>query len=98
MKSDALALDGSTTAAGNLKRGALGLVLSTCAASSTTTAVITNLTEATDDHYNGRVITFTSGALAGQSSSISDYNGTTKTLTVVALTEAPAENDEFVIS
>jgi hypothetical protein len=98
MKSDFLALRGSTTAADNLEAGATGLVSSTCAAGSTTTSIVTNLTEATDDHYNGRVITFTGGALAGQSSSISDYTGATKTLTVVALTEAPADTDSFVIS
>lgn len=98
MKSDALRLSGSATAADNLEAGALGLVPGTCAAGSTTTAIVTNLTEATDDHYNGRVITFTSGALAGQSTSISDYNGTSKTLTVVQLTEAPADTDSFVIS
>ncbi len=98
MKSDVLAISGSTSAADNLEGGGLGLVVSTCAAGSTTTAVATNLTEATDDHYNGRVITFTSGALAGQTTSISDYNGTTKTLTVVALTEAAADTDAFVIS
>jgi hypothetical protein len=91
-------LSGSSTAADNLEAGATGLVPSTCAAGSTTTSVVTNLTEATDDHYNGRVITFTSGALLGQSTNITDYNGTTKALTVTALTEAPADTDAFVIS
>lgn len=98
MKSDALAISGSATAADNLEGGGLGLVVSTCAAGSTTTSIVTNLTEATDDHYNGRVITFTTGALLGQTTSISDYVGATKTLTVVALTEAPADTDGFVIS
>jgi hypothetical protein len=93
-----LAISGSATAADNLESGGLGLVPGTCATGSTTTSIVTNLTEATDDHYNGRVITFTSGALAGQTTSISDYNGTTKTLTVVALTEAAADTDSFVIS
>ena len=93
-----LAIAGSTTAATNVKNGALGIVVSTAAAGSTTTSIVTNLTEATDDHYNGRVITFTSGALLGQSSSISDYTGSTKTLLVVALTEAPADTDGFVIT
>lgn len=97
MKSDALAVNGSTTAANNLKFGALGVVVSTCAAGSTTTSIVTNLTEATDDHYNGGAIVFTSGALLGQRSSISDYVGATKTLTVVALTEAPADTDGFII-
>lgn len=98
MKVDVLAISGSTTAADNLKSGGIALVPTTCASGSTTTSIVTNLTEATDDHYNGRVITFTSGALAGQATSISDYNGTTKTLTVIALTEAPANTDSFVIS
>lgn len=93
-----LAISGSSTAADNLKAGGLGLVSSTCSTGSTTTSIVTNLTEATDDHYNGRVITFTSGVLAGQTTSISDYNGTTKALTVVALTEAPSNTDTFVIS
>ena len=93
-----LAISGSTTAADNLEGGGLGLVVSTCASGSTTTSIVTNLTEATDNHYNGRVITFTSGALLGQTTSISDYNGTTKTLTVVELTEAPSNTDGFVIS
>lgn len=93
-----VAISGSTTAADNLEGGGLGLVVSTCASGSTTTSIVTNLTEATNDHYNGRVITFTSGALLGQTTSISDYDGATKTLTVVALTEAPANTDGFVIS
>ncbi len=66
-------------------------------ASATTTGFVTDLTEATDDHYNGRLLIFTSGNLLGQSRYITDYNGTTKGVTVEALTEAPADNDEFVI-
>lgn len=97
MKADALRVDGSATAASNLKSGALGIVASTCAASSTSTVLKTNLTEATNDHYNGRVVVFTSGALAGQATSIEDYDGTAKELTVVELTEAPADTDAFVI-
>lgn len=91
-------ISGSSAAADNLEAGAEALVESTCAAGSTTTSIVTNLTEATDDHYNGRVITFITGALVGQSTNITDYNGTTKTMTVTALTEAPADTDGFVIS
>lgn len=73
---------------------------------STTTAVVLNATtgidgaapSSVDDFYNGRVLVFTSGALAGQATSISDYNGTTKTLTVVALTGAPASGVTAVIA
>ena len=66
-------------------------------ASATTTSFVTDLTEATDDHYIGRTVIFTSGALLGQATDITDYNGTTKALTVTALTEAPADNDTFEI-
>jgi hypothetical protein len=58
----------------------------------------TNLTETTDDHYNGQVLIFTSGNLAGESRLIIDYDGTTKEITVhPSLTEAPADTDAFVI-
>lgn len=90
--------DLSSTAAGNQRQGALGVVRSTCAAGSTTTVIQTNLTEATNDHYNGATLTFVGGALDGQRTSISDYDGSTKALTVVALTEAPANTDPFVIT
>ena len=66
--------------------------------SPTTTAFIADgFTEGTDDHFNGRLITFTSGALLGQQTDITDYTGSTQTFTVTALTEAPANNDTFVI-
>lgn len=58
----------------------------------------TNLAEATDDHYNGCIIIFTSGNLAGQASIIVDYNGTTKEITVdPAFVETPVSTDAFVI-
>lgn len=66
-------------------------------ASATTTVFVTNLSEATDDHYIGRTVIFTSGALLGQASDITDYTGSTKTLTVTALTEAPANGVTFEI-
>jgi hypothetical protein len=82
----------------NLRAGSTGVIKSTVSSGASTTLIPTNLTEATNDHYNGRTITFTSGALLGQSSSITDYVGASKDLTVSALTEAPAQGDEFVIS
>lgn len=64
----------------------------------TATAFETNLTEATNDHYNGAFVVFTSGALLGQSRKISDYDGTSKVLTVAAaFTEAPTAGDTFLI-
>lgn len=98
LKADVQQINASATAADNLSQGALGLVTGTVQTSSTTTVITTNLTETTNDHYNGRTITFTSGALAGQSSTVSDYSGSSKNLTVTALTEAPTNGDTFVLS
>lgn len=58
-----------------------------------------DITEATADHYNGRIVVWTSGALVGQATSISDYAlvGANGRFTVVAMTEAPANNDTFII-
>lgn len=72
---------------------------------STTTAVILNATtgidgagpSAVNDFYKSRVIIFTSGALAGQATDITAYTGATVTLTVTALTAAPAAADVAVI-
>lgn len=45
---------------------------------------------ATDDFYNGRVLVFTSGALALQATAIAAYDGTNGVATVAPLTNAPA--------
>lgn len=90
---------GSATAATNAARGFQGLVLGTAVTGTlTATEFTTNLAEETNDHYNGRTLTFTSGALAGQMTTITDYNGTTKAVTVAAMTEAPGNGDTFFIA
>lgn len=63
----------------------------------TTTQMSTNLTEATDDHYKGRIIIWSSGALKDQATDITGYNGTTKVLTFTAVTGPPSAADEFII-
>lgn len=95
---DMVALSGSATAADNMERSALGVVLGTAITGTlTTTAFTTSLTEASDNHYNNRVCVFTSGDLAGQAKAVTDYDGATKTLTTRAFTEAPANTDAFVL-
>lgn len=60
---------------------------------------IDGLTETTNDHFNGQVMTFTTGALTGQSRVITDYVGAAQNCVFAeAWTEAPANNDEFVIT
>jgi len=91
-------ISGNATSADNLKASTLAITVSAVNdASASTTAFIADLTEVTNDHYNTQVVCFTSGNLAGQKSDITDYDGATKTITVTALTEAPADNDVFVI-
>lgn len=65
----------------------------------TTVLYSDDITEATADHFNGRIILFTSGALLGQATDITDYaldTGEGK-FTYTATTEAPADDTTFVI-
>lgn len=60
----------------------------------------TNLTEASNDHYNGMLMLFTTGNLVGQAHTIYDYVGASKNCifaTKDQWSEAPANADEFVI-
>ncbi len=97
LNADMVKISGDSVAADNLEESATGIVTGTVSTGSTTTRVTTALTEATNDHYNGRTIVFVTGNLAGQAASITDYNGAAKELTVSAMTEAPANGDTFVI-
>jgi hypothetical protein len=91
----------STAAATKLNQSAGTIVAGTVTNSGhtpTTTALkASDITEATDDHFIGRVIIFTSGNLIYQATSITDYTGATSVYTYDALTEAPSNGDTFVI-
>ena len=98
MSSDAVAISGSTIAADKLKASAETIVIGAAVVGTlSTTQMTTNLTEATDDHYNGRIIIWTSGTLIQQATDITDYDGATKLLTFTAVTEFPSDGDTFVI-
>ena len=58
-----------------------------------------DITEATTDHYKSRIVIFTSGALSGQAAAITSYSqvGGIGQFTVTAMTEAPANDDTFII-
>jgi len=68
-------------------------------AGASTTVFDTSLTEATANHHAGRVLVFTTGALAGQATTItsSQIDGGKTEFTVPELTEAPTNGDAFVI-
>lgn len=100
---DVIEIGSSATAGTNLAQSALGIVRGTSDNTAfTATSTIfesDDITEATADHYIGRVVVFTSGALAGQATEVSDYalNGGRGRFTVVALTEAVPDNSQFVL-
>ncbi len=81
-----LALSAATIVSGAVEAGTLS-----------TTQMTTDLTEATNDHYNGRIIIWTSGVLQNQATDITDYAGATGLLTYTAVTEAPSAADTFII-
>jgi hypothetical protein len=96
-------VDGSTAAATRLALSATqmipGVVDTTVNPTTTTYLESDTITEATADHYIGRVIIFTSGALEGQATLITDYAlvGANGAFTYDALTEAPTNNGTFLI-
>ena len=99
IKADVLAISGDTTAADTLEAALDGTITATVNdAAATTTSFVTTLSSSVNDFYNGRILTFTSGALAGQQTEITDYVGATLTVTVVALTAAPANGVSFVVT
>lgn len=96
--SNALAINGASAAAVNLALSAAVIVPGTSITGTlSTTAMTTDLAEATDDHYIGRIVIWTSGVLIGQATAITDYTGASKTVTYTAVTEAPSNNDTFII-
>jgi hypothetical protein len=69
----------------------------TAQSGSATTIVLPSDASATDDLYNGMVIEITHGTGAGQSKTITDYTGSTKTATVSTWTTNPDSTSRFKI-
>jgi hypothetical protein len=81
---------------------AAGVLAAVIGTGSTTTTVKLSTVEggapsSVNDFYNGRALVFTSGALAGQATTISDYDGASTTLTVVAVTGSAVNGVTAVI-
>jgi hypothetical protein len=93
------AISGDSAAADNLEASLETLVLGTATGVPTATTMADSaLTEATDDHFNGRIIIWRTGVLALQATDITSYNGTTKTFTFTAVVGGPAgAGDAYVI-
>lgn len=76
----------------------IGVTSSINDASATATSFVTNLASTDDDAYNGMFLQMTSGDYKGFTRPISDYDGSTKTITLsTALPAAPADASSFVI-
>lgn len=91
-------INGSATAAARLALSAGTIVSGAAVAGAlSTTEMTTDLTETTNNHYNGRIIIWTSGALKDQGTNITAYDGASKKLTFSAVTEPPAAGDTFII-
>ncbi len=95
---DVGAISTSTDAADKLEASAETIEIGAAEAGTlSTTQMTTDLSEATDDHYNGRVIIWTSGVLLRQATDITGYTGANGLLTFTAVTEAPSAADTFVM-
>jgi len=100
------AINGDATAAANLAKTTRAIVRGTADAGASTTSIPTSaFTPAggASNQFKGKIITFdadtTTAALRGQSTDITaSTNSATPTLTVTALTTAPASGDTFSVT
>ena len=97
MDSDVEAINNSTTAAVQLALSAAQIESGAAEGTPSTTVIQTDLAESQDDVYIGRVVIFTSGTARGEATDITDYVGSTGTITVTALASAPAAADTFIL-
>jgi hypothetical protein len=99
MKSDVLAISGDTTAADTLEALMDGVLLVQVNGVATTTAIpIDGFTSVRNDQFKGRLLTLINeGTPTYEQTAITAYNHATQTLTVTALTAAPADNVFMVI-
>ena len=97
---DVAAISKSVTAAARLALS-LGLMKTgsvTSSGTSTVSKIYTDLDDTADNVYQGRLISFTSGALICQMANIASYNAAEHSITVAgAFTEAPGIADTFII-
>ncbi len=102
---DVLHIGASAAAVTSLALSAAAIIIGavqTSANATTTTTLESDTTaviKTAADHWNGRILIFTSGTLIGQSTDITDAekNGSFEKLTFSAITEAPANGGTFII-
>jgi len=106
MKSDVLAISGSTESADRLERTTLAIVTGTVDTGSNTTSIVTSALSPVggdSDQFKGRILIFdkdtTTAGLRGQATDITGVTAASlPVITVTALTQAPAVTDTFTIT
>jgi hypothetical protein len=66
-------------------------------ATTTTTLIDSTLTQSGADHWKGRIVIFTSGALKYQASDITAFDPATDKITFTAMTAAASSGDTYLI-
>lgn len=98
VQSNVVQLNSVTASATNLERSASVIYRgSVTGAASTTTLIDSSLTQASNDHWKGRIVIFTSGSLQYQATDITAFTASTHQLTFSALTGSPSAADTYVI-
>ena len=101
LTADVTQLNGVAASAAKLEKSASGIIYGTTYSSGGTTTYFetASITEATADHYIGRVVIFLDGALQYQATSITDYALASGrgAFTVATLTDAVPNGTSFVI-
>lgn len=103
LKADVIKLNNVAESAAKLERSAKTIVRGTVShdnvAATPSVFYCDDISEATGDHFNGRIIIFTSGNLEDQATDILDYElvGGEAKFTVTDLTEAADDDITFVI-
>lgn len=92
-----LVIDGSGRVNTNLGQGLTEDSVQASPSPTTTAFAGSSSLSSSDDRYNNAQVLFTSGALKGRSFRITDYVGSTRTLTVETMPVAPTAGDTFVI-
>lgn len=88
---------GNGIAAVNLALAMIGMQQFTVGSGSTVDRIATDLTQTIAQHWKDRTIIMFSGPMRGQQARITGYNGATKELMVIGLTQAPAPGDSAII-
>ena len=90
---------GNVESAVNLANSTLSITIGIAEAGTLSpTEMTSDVGEATDNHYVGKIITWTSGVLYKQSSNVSAYLGSTGKFTYSTVTDSPSAGDSFVVT